>query len=64
MDKISDDAPSKLSWLDVPKSIWYFLGENKRKLSLTDISLRAILNKNKWKKAHFNNNKMEQTPVE
>ncbi len=40
-----------------------FLGENKRKLSRTDIYLRAMLNKKKLQieRAHFN--KMEQTPV-
>jgi len=46
-------------------SLQAILGENKRKLSLTDINLRAMLNKKSMEiEAHFNNNKMEQTPVE
>src|SRR3989338_11155049 len=32
-------APADFSWLDVPKSIWYFLEEDKKKFTIASIFL-------------------------
>ncbi|MFA5987536.1 MAG: ABC transporter transmembrane domain-containing protein, partial [Candidatus Paceibacterota bacterium] len=43
MDKTKDNLPLNFSWLDVPKAVWHFLGENKTRWIGFNILLFVIL---------------------